>query len=723
MAGRSDVAPVIDDPRVELLVADKGADWAIEGVASPWRIAEARILATRVAELIAGGASAREIVLLTRATTDLRAYERALEERGIPTYVIGGRGYWSHPQVVDMLSYLRALANPRDEEAVYTVLASPMVAASVDALVTVAASARSSGRDPWWVLREPEGRLGELAADDARKLTEFARWFAGERDAMARLGIEQLIDRVMAITGYDLAVLAMPGGQRRLANVRKLMRLAREHEASAGAELRGFLEQVAVRSGEWSRAGTRESEAPVEGEALDAVRLMTIHRAKGLEFEIVCVADLGRGPRWRAELMRVGRDGRFGLRLGTPGTAKRELALHYRELGDEQAEADAREERRLFYVAMTRARERLVLSGAAKLDQWPADGGGPIAWIGPAVLGEVSGPIEQGTGVTDGGVRFQFVRDAGALVDPLPRGAAQDRPVETSAAAAAPAAAPAAEPAPPVAALSYSSLGEYKRCAYRFYAERVLGLPPIDDSRWPGEPDLAVGGGLAPTDRGVLVHELLERLDFRRPVRPTNALIEAARERAGLPERIRDPDAQEIAGLVERFGSTELCARLARATQVAREERFAFALGKGAGEVLIVGAMDVFAREPGGRALVVDYKSDRLEGADPAELAGAAYGTQRLVYALAALRAGATEVEVAHVFLELPGEPVTVSYPAVRQPELEARLAALAGGVLAREFPVTDEPQRSICRGCPAEGGLCSWPLEMTRRDAPDTLF
>ena len=159
--GRPD-GPAATDPRVELLVADKGADWAIEGVASPWRIAEARILAARVGELIADGASAREIVVLTRATTDLRAYERALEERGIPTYVIGGRGYWSHPQVVDVVSYLRALANPRDEEALYTVLASPMVAVSVDALVTVAAAGRASGRDPWWVLREPDGRLDEL---------------------------------------------------------------------------------------------------------------------------------------------------------------------------------------------------------------------------------------------------------------------------------------------------------------------------------------------------------------------------------------------------------------------------------------------------------------------------------------------------------------------------------------------------------------------------------
>ena len=84
------------------------------------------------------------IVVLTRATTDLRVYERALEDPGVPTYVIGGRGYWAHPQVVDLVAYLRALANPRDEEALYTVLASPLVGVSVDALVR----ARGCGAGP-----------------------------------------------------------------------------------------------------------------------------------------------------------------------------------------------------------------------------------------------------------------------------------------------------------------------------------------------------------------------------------------------------------------------------------------------------------------------------------------------------------------------------------------------------------------------------------------------
>jgi hypothetical protein len=137
----------------------------------------------------------------------------------------------------------------------------------------------------------------------------------------------------------------------------------------------------------------------------------------------------------------------------------------------------------------------------------------------------------------------------------------------------------------------------------------------------------------------------------------------------------------------------------------------------------MTGAFDVLAREPGGRMLVVDYKSDRLEGADPAAVVDRAYATQRLVYALAAIRAGASAVEVIHVFLEAPAAPVVATFAGADAGRLEASLAELAAGVLQRRFEVTDAPQRSICAGCPAEGGLCSWPLELTRRESPDQLF
>jgi len=739
VAGR-EVQPA-GDPRVELIVVDKGADWeGDDSLAAPWRLAEARALAARVAELVGAGTAPRDVVVLTRATTDLRTYERALEAAGVPTYLIGGRGYWGHPQVLDVVSYLRVLANPLDEEALYTVLASPMVGASMDALVLAGAAG-----DPWSALAGSGGRLAGLQEDDAARLAAFVGLVAGERALVGEISLEALIDRALERTGYDVAVLALPGGRRRLANVRKLMRLAREHEAAHGPELRGFLELVDARS-RGRGADARESEAPVEGEALDAVRLMTIHRSKGLEFDTVCVADLGRVRRTQWDLIRLGADGRIGLRLSPPGSAKATQALDYKALGDERQATEADEERRLFYVAMTRARERLVLSGAAKLDGWPqGNGGSPISWIAPALVPEFATVLADGGGVSEGGVAYRVLREAPPAGQPgAPQAVAIGTPavaigtpaVATEAPAvapgpggapelgAAPGAAPAAGPGAPVTRLSYSALTLYRRCGYRFYVERVLGLPPDPGGALDPAGALEAGGAPGPgaalsaLDRGVLAHALLEQLDFRRPLEPGAEAIAAAARVRGLPAP-GPGEADELQALVRAFAASNLCARLARATQVRREQRFGFLLGP---ELLVTGALDVVAREREG-LLVLDYKTDRLAAQTPTAVVERDYAIQRLIYALAVLGSGAARVEVAHVFLERPDEPAIASYTAADAPALEQRLEALAAGVRERRFEVAEHPHRGLCAGCPAQGGLCSWPEPMTRRERPDQLF
>jgi ATP-dependent exoDNAse (exonuclease V) beta subunit len=588
------------------------------------------------------------------------------------------------------------------------------VGISLDALVLLAAGAREAGRDPWWLMREPGEALAEVAAEDRERLSRATGWIVGEREAARRRGVEELLDRALEQTGYDLAVLAMPGGQRRLANVRKLMRLGRQHFVEHGPDLHGFVELVRRRGQSW-RPDPDESEAPIESEALDAVRLMTIHRAKGLEFQIVCVADLGRSARFGAEVVRVGRDGRLGLRLARPGTGRRVAALAYDELGDEQRARSASEEQRLFYVAMTRARERLILSGAAKVEAWGANGGGgaPIGWLGPALVADLSA----GEGVSDG-VAFRVVRagDVEELAASGPPSDAGDvfRRIDVTN-RSAPDRRTGAGAAPAVASLSYSSLAAYRRCGYRFYVERVLGVPPVEESLEAVDGPRPGGAALSATERGTVVHALLERFDFRRPVVPTSAGIIGAAP--------RPPSASEleaITGLFERFAATELCARLGRATWVRREQRFGFVFE----DTLITGTLDVIAGEPGGRTLVVDYKTDRLEQAGPVAVVAREYGTQQLIYALAALRAGAAEVEVTHVFLEVPDAPVSATFTREDAPGLERTLAGLTEGLLRRRsFGVAEAPHRELCHGCPAEGGLCSWPLEMTRRASPEQLF
>ena len=131
----------------------------------------------------------------------------------------------------------------------------------------------------------------------------------GRRGCRSRALIDGGRDR----TGYDRVVLAMPAGERRLANVRKLMRLARRFEADQGRDVRRFVSLVDELAAE-RFGGPVQGEAPVESDsdgpvdaaALNAVRIMTIHRAKGLEFPVVCVADLGRRPPAGRDIVALG---------------------------------------------------------------------------------------------------------------------------------------------------------------------------------------------------------------------------------------------------------------------------------------------------------------------------------------------------------------------------------------------------------------------------------
>jgi ATP-dependent helicase/nuclease subunit A len=131
------------------------------------------------------------------------------------------------------------------------------------------------------------------------------------------------------------------------------------------------------------------------------------------------------------------------------------------------------------------------------------------------------------------------------------------------------------------------------------------------------------------------------------------------------------------------------------------------------GGPLVNGFVDVMAAERGGR-LIVDYKSDRLEGADPAEVVERDYATQRVVYALAALRDGAPRVDVAYCFLERPAEPVVRSFTAADADALAEQVLQLARGILDERYPVTEAPHRELCADCPGRAALCSHPPSRT---------
>jgi ATP-dependent exoDNAse (exonuclease V) beta subunit len=693
--------------------------------AQPWRAAEARLVAKRIDELTRNGPfEYRDVVLLFRATTAMSFFERALEERGIPTHVVGGRGYFAQQQVEDLRAWLAALANPLDELAVYSVLASPLAGLSLDAVALVGLHARRPGA--WRTISEPrEELLGALPEADRRRLVAVAERLEGERRIAGRVALETLIDRAVTSTGYDKHLLALRGGTRRMANVRKLMRLAREFEAERGRDLRAFVDMLADREAILSREG----EAPLEAEAIKAVRMMTVHRAKGLEFPVVCVCDLGKEGRDDEGSIRVSEDGRVGLRLaGLGGSVDSETLERLKQEGKRAGEE---EERRIFYVAATRACEGLILSGSTDLDTRPEpdDLREPMRWVWRGFCAGL--PAEGAAGVVaderEGReVRVRWSRLTPETVDELLPAA--DRvpdapPREPVAAAVQPpldlgvAAAPRAFE---VSRLSYSGLEAYRRCGYRFYLQRSLRMPSVE--RPPHAPPVmaaAVVDGLDPLLRGSAVHGLIETIDFARPELPTDEGVAAALERVGAP--VSSAAVADLHGMVERLLASPLRERLASARRVRAELPFAYTVtprDAGGRSLLINGIVDVLAEQEDG-LLVVDWKSDVLGEADPEALVSSSYATQRAVYALAALRAGAPRVEVAHVFLERPEEPASAVYESAEASAVEAQLVKLASGIVAGRFEPADEPHAGLCADCPGRAALCSHEEELTLRAVP----
>ena len=690
--------PVFGTP-VELLVTDKAA---YSGTGVHWRRAEAMNVARRVRELVETGvAAAGEIVLLFAAGTDAEWYEEELRAAGLATYRATGRGYFGQQQVVDLLSYLRLLQNRYDDEALLSVLASPFVGVSNDTLLLI----RRAARGP--IFTGLERTLpADLDPDDSRLLRAFKQRYDRLAEAAPRLSLERLCERIVADHDYDLAVLAQWDGRRRYANLRKLARLARSYEELRGPDVEGFVHFVE----EQEAVGAAERDAVAEEEGADAVRLLTIHAAKGLEFKVVVVADAGRDRNApSADEILCLADGRFGFRVADPVTGRRHGVLDYDSVKEARAAEDEAERLRLYYVAMTRAIDRLIVSGSIDSER-KADERTPIGWV----LGRLDCSDEL---AAVGDAPLELERDGARVLVRVDR---TPPPAEAPAAASveavvdettgqlalfaagaepklpplAPALAPIhALPEPPlhdVRRLSFSALSLFERCSYRYYAERVAGMRP---ARAHGT--VAGQTGLVATEIGDAVHRLLEVVDLSAPIPP-----ELGQVRVWYPA-VTDEELARIGVFVDNYCGSDLARRIALLSGARPERPFAFEHDG----VLLHGRLDVLHVD-GSRALVLDYKTNSLAEGTPAEIVEADYSLQRLVYALALFRAGMDEVEVVYHFLEQPGAVVTTTFAPTDVPGLEAELSEAIGRIRSGEFVPT--PSEFNCAGCPALDVVCA---------------
>ncbi|MBX6366080.1 MAG: UvrD-helicase domain-containing protein, partial [Gemmatimonadetes bacterium] len=341
------------DRAVELLVVppndDDGKCRKVEEV----RRADAAAVARRALELHGEGVAWREMAVLLASWNGLELYQGALEAAGVPTYALRGDGFYSRREVVDLIVALEAIRDPRDDRALFGYLRGPMVGVSDEALLRIARSARR----PYW-----DHLAGVDVGDEAEPLArgvETLRRHAALRD---RIRLDSLITSLLNETGYIAFLSLLEGdGPQALANVRRFRAFA---AAARESSLGDFLRMVR----EVRERGDRVGDAPLYGENDDVVTITSVHSAKGLEWRVVFWADLVRSVQDRAEKLIVGRE---TMVLGEPDTPAREQPDRWQELAAlESAEVRA-EQKRLWYVAATRAKDRLVLSGVPALSLIP----------------------------------------------------------------------------------------------------------------------------------------------------------------------------------------------------------------------------------------------------------------------------------------------------------------------------------------------------------------
>jgi ATP-dependent exoDNAse (exonuclease V) beta subunit len=714
------------------------------GGSAPRIVAEARFLAERLRELVESGEAERgEIVVLLRAFTHVDAYEEALRRAGLRPFVVGGRGYWTQQQVEDLVRLLGAISNPLDDEYLFGALACFANAVSPDALWLLrrAASDDDSRPRPVWPLIEWRfGDRDEPPADhrdewldsipeiDEARLRRFCGLLAQLRAEAPLLTLERLIERTMTTFGYDLGLIARDGGAGRMANVRKLMRLARDYEANEGRDLAGFLALAA----ESTKRDEREGMAAVQAEGHDGVRVMTVHAAKGLEFPVVAVPDLGRklnAGHQSGDLVigppPEGGERRFGMRLAFPSAGSVGL-WELADLNTAESQAEAEEGCRLVYVAASRAQDRLILSGLYKPDDLePAEqrkpNDTPLRRLLPALAArdfagaeteiELPGPLP-----VDGSARLPDARLRIRICEPGAKRAAElvrsfPPPAEDDPLATASEPPPLLDPSPgpvPIGHLSYSALSQYEGCGYRFYVERVLGAREslvVSDDAAADEPPEPPTELVEPTvDRGLAlgignaVHAALEWSARHDWARPSGERLAELLGREGLTGAEANERARR---LVAGWLDSELCASLSSAPARA-EVPFVLDLGS----TVARGQIDLLVAGDG-VPTVIDYKTDALDGRTTEEL-GERYKVQRQVYALAA--GGAAGARAVHVFLEAPDDPVIEEFDPERLAAARERLVAMVGRMRAGVFEVTENPFPALCFGCPAAARLCPRP-------------
>jgi len=566
--------PASNAPRIEFLIpeVDEGRN------AEAYRKREAALIADRISAFCDAAGPVRvqdpvsgedrppafgDVALLFRAMGDVHLYEEALRRSGIPYQIEAGQGFYERQEVIDLRNLLGVVLDAWDETALAGFLRGPIAGLSDDGLVRLCAHGGLVGAF------ESDGAPEGLDDVQVHRL-ERARALVADLRAHVDQSVPAFLRYMLAATGFEAILLSQFLGVQKAANVRKTLDLAedfsRTRPPSLGAFAR-YLEEMArypdVREG--------ESAAAIQGQG--AVTLMTIHKAKGLEFPVVFVPDCSRG-RGSEHDGPVVFDRRLGLAARVTSRAGASASpVVFDAITRAKKARDEAEHARVLYVAMTRARDWLFLSGAPETQRKQG-----ASWLDAldacyGVVGMADGERVSGAG-WEAVVRRRpatarvasYDRTGASAADTAPDLARQVSPVRTAAIAR------------PTVAVT-----------------RLLDATGFAEDR-----DEATGPKrlVDPLTRGTLVHALFERWSPTVDVAALAAAL-ATRECPGADES--EVFAADIEAVAARFADSAVATRLTQDAGAMREAPFLLRLGN----YLVSGTIDVLFSD----GTIIDYKT------------------------------------------------------------------------------------------------------------------
>ncbi|MEX2492974.1 MAG: UvrD-helicase domain-containing protein [Nitrospirales bacterium] len=575
------------------------------------------------------------VAVLFRKFTNAHVYLEAMQRRGIPYLTDGERHFYRRQEVIDLVNVLRVFEDPTDGIAIVGILRSSLGGVPDQEIMELAKLGlldirRTDTLDHWGSTRKPVVRLlfEQLAALHAQA---------------KRLPLSEFIDRVFANLPIVELAAASSHGEQAVMNLWKLRDLMAAQAAVPHLSFSGWVHRLV----DCLMTHPPEPEASLEEESLDAVRVLSIHKAKGLEFPVVILPGLHQksaGMDRGAEVTVDWMSGVYGCTFPPTWNAGQVL------LWEKERIREKAEQRRVMYVGMTRARDRLLLSGGQLTKPI---GESFLGFLQHVVDGEVGNPAHATVQIGEAAIRQTVVtfRD-------LP-------PSET----VIPSTVPEIADQEGGGTVSFEKYHERER-AWQQASKEVDFMTPslLQPSRAKRRPNTQQGGLKLPGQfLGTLVHRLLEQWDFhlypenfREPLRKF-CLKE-------LPSDLDDDEKNafmlEIEDLMAAFLQSSSYRELQQATVLGREVPFAMPWshqvekGSSSCPCVMEGVMDV-VYELAGNVWVGDYKTDRVTAAQLGDYARA-YQLQGQVYAMAASRSLGLNVKGCKlVFLRI-GETVSV---------------------------------------------------------------